>query len=143
MNMMNPQTARVRAEILPVAIAGHGHDDDQRDAAGGERQARGGGVIAQQLLHELRLQDGIGVEHAAHQHHEEATDGEVFEAEKLEVDEGIFLPPLPHHQADHAGDEQERRKKRMKPEANQSFSSPLSSMICRPPMARVRKARPR
>ena len=33
-------------------------------------------------------------------------------------------------------------KKRMKPEENQSFSSPLSSMICRPPMEMVRKARP-
>ena len=63
--------------------AGQGHHDDQRDAAGGERQAGGGGGLAQQLLHELRLQHGVGVEHAAHQHHEEAADGEVLEAEEL------------------------------------------------------------
>ena len=35
-----------------------------------------------------------------------------------------------------------KQKKRIKPEENQSFSSPLSSMICKPPMARIRKARP-
>ena len=33
-------------------------------------------------------------------------------------------------------------KKRMKSEENQSFSSPLSSMICMPPMAMVRKLKP-
>jgi hypothetical protein len=33
-----------------------------------------------------------------------------------------------------------KAKKRMKLEENQSFSSPLSSMICMPPMAMVRKA---
>jgi hypothetical protein len=36
-----------------------------------------------------------------------------------------------------------KAKKQMKGEENQSFSSPLSSMICRPPMAMVRKLRPR
>ncbi len=90
--------------------ASHGHDDDQRDAAGGERKARGGGGVSEELLHELRLQHGVGIEHAAHQHHEEATDGEVLETEKLEVDERIFLSPLPHDKADHAADKQEQRR---------------------------------
>ena len=71
-------------------IAGHGHHDDQGDAAGGERQPCGGGVVAEQLLHELRLQDGVGVEHAAHQHHEEAADCEVLEAEQPQVDDRFF-----------------------------------------------------
>ena len=90
-----------------MANAGQRHHDDQRNAAGGERQPGGGGGVAQQLLHELRLQHGVGVEYAAHQHHEEATDGEVLEAEELEVDERILLPPLPDDQADHAADKED------------------------------------
>ena len=90
--------------------AGHGHHDDERDASGGERQASGGGVVAQQLLHELWLQDGVGVEHSTDQHHEETTDCEVLEAEQLEIDERIFLPPLPEHKADHSADKEERRR---------------------------------
>ena len=35
-----------------------------------------------------------------------------------------------------------KQKMRMKVEANQSFSSPLSSIICMPPMATVSRLRP-
>ena len=90
--------------------AGKGHHENQRESAGGEGQAGGGGGPAEQLLHELRLQNGVGVEHAADQRHEEAADGEVLEAEELEVDERIFLAPLPPDEADHAGDEEEARR---------------------------------
>ena len=65
-----------------------------------------GGVVAQKLLHELRLQYGICIEYAADQCHEKATDSEVFESKQLEVNKRIFLSPLPDHQADHAADKQ-------------------------------------
>ena len=53
------------------------------------------------------LEDSVGVENAADQHHEEATDGEVLEAEELEVDEGSLVTPLPDDEADHTEDEEE------------------------------------
>ena len=57
------------------------HHDHQRNAARRQRQPRRGGVVAQQFLHKLRLQHGVRVQHAAHQHHQEATDREILEAE--------------------------------------------------------------
>jgi hypothetical protein len=59
------------------------------------------------MLHELGLEDGVGVKNSAHQGHEEATDGKVFEAEKLEIDERTFLAPLPDAEGDHAEDKEE------------------------------------
>src|SRR6202007_2067989 len=75
------------------------HHDDQSNAAGGERKARSGGVVVQQLLHELGLQYRVGVEHAADQHHEEATDREVSKTEKPQVDKRILMSPLPDEEA--------------------------------------------
>ena len=107
---MNPATASVRAEILPVANPAMGMTTDERNAAGGERQARSGGVVTQQLLHELRLQNGIRVEHASHQHHQETTYCKILEAEELQVDERILLSPLPDHESDDAADKQDTRR---------------------------------
>ena len=58
------------------------------------------------MLRELRLEHGVGVQHAAHQHHEKATDGKVSEAEEPQIDQRIFLPPLPHKETDDTDDEQ-------------------------------------
>ena len=104
---MKPIMASQRAADFAGSKAGNGHQISTRDAAGGERHAGGGGVLAEQLLHKLRLENGVGVEHAADQRHEEATDGEVFEAEELEIDERVFSGPLPEDEADHAGDKEE------------------------------------
>ena len=66
---------------LACGPSGDGHDDEQGEASGGEGHAGGGGGPAEELLHELGLQDGGGVEDAADQHHEQAADGEVLVAE--------------------------------------------------------------
>ena len=71
----------MRADTLPVAMPAMGITTTSANAAGSQRQAGRGGVISQQLLHELRLQNGVGVQHAAHQHHEKTTYGEVLESE--------------------------------------------------------------
>ena len=92
---------------LAGGIAGDGHDKEQHHAARGQRQSGGGRVPSQQLLHELRLQDGVRVQHAAHQSHQETTDGEVFIAEEPQVDDGILVAQLPPDQSDHAADKEE------------------------------------
>ena len=109
-NMTKPRTASQRAATLPVAMPARGITTTSAKPPAVSASAGVGGVVAQQLLHELRLQHGVGVEHAAHQRHQKAADGEVLESEQLQVDERIFLPPLPHHQADHAADKQEREE---------------------------------
>jgi hypothetical protein len=104
---------------LAGGVAGHGHHKQQRDAARGQRHAGSGCGPAQQLLHELRLQHGVGVQHAAHQRHQKTADGEVFVAEKLDVDERILVPPLPPDQRDHAADKQHSK------EANEAGGEPV------------------
>ena len=107
-----PKAASQRAAILPGGDAGQRHHEDQRDAAGSERQAGRGRRVTQQLLRELRLQHGVGVEHAAYEHHEEATDGEVLVAEEAQVDQRILLVPLPNEETDDADDEENSRRSR-------------------------------
>ena len=75
-------------------------------AARGQCHAGGGGVPAQQLLHELRLQDRVGVQHTADQRHQETADGEVFVTKEPQVDDGILVPQLPPDQRDHAADKE-------------------------------------
>ena len=97
--------ARLRAANLPVAMPGHGHDDDESDASGGKGQAGVGGGVTEKLLQELRLQDGGGVKHASDQHHEQEADREVLELEELEVHERGLVAPLPPDEAGDADDE--------------------------------------
>ena len=59
------------------------------------------------MLHELRLQDGVGVQHAAHQSHEKTADGEVLEAEEPEVDKRILVAQLPPDEGGDAADKEE------------------------------------
>ena len=86
---------------------GEGHDDDEGEAAAGEGFSGEGGGVAEKLLHELRLEDGGGVEDAADEDHEQAADGEVFVFEESDVHDGGFVTPLPPDEAGHAGDEEE------------------------------------
>ncbi len=90
--------------------ARQGHHDHQRNAARGQSQPGCSGVVAQQLLHELRLKDSVSVQHPAHQHHQETADGEVFEAEQPEIDDGILGAQLPDDEAGHPAHEQEREE---------------------------------
>ena len=56
------------------------------------------------MLQKLRLQHGAGIEHAAHEHHQEAANREVLEFEKPQVDKRFLLSQLPDDQpydADH------------------------------------------
>ena len=67
-------------------------------------------VVPQQLLHELRLQHGVGVEHAAHQHHQEATDREILEAKEPQVNKRTLVLPLPDEEADEAAHKEHRKE---------------------------------
>ena len=82
------------------------HHEDERESAVGEGETGSGCSVAEQLLRELRLENGVGIEHAADQHHEKAADGEVSVAKETQVDERIFLVPLPDEEADDADDEE-------------------------------------
>ena len=74
-------------------------------AGEGHRRRIGGGV-AEKLLHELRLQDGGGVEDAADERHEQAADGEVLVLEELDVHDGSSCDvPLPPDETNDADDE--------------------------------------
>ena len=68
------------------------------------------GCVPEELLQELWLKDGSGVQDSADQHHEQAADGEVLELEKLDVHQRILLLPLPPDETDHAKYEHDAKR---------------------------------
>ena len=92
---------------LPVAIPARGITTSRASSSARERLSGAGCRVAHQLLQELGLKYGCGIQDAADQNHEETTDSEVLVLEQPQIHDGILSPPLPPDQAGHTRNEQE------------------------------------
>ncbi len=61
------------------------------------------GGVAEQGLHEQRQQQRAAQQREAQHEHQEIGDGEGAIAEKMQIDDGILVPPLPDDDEDQRG----------------------------------------
>ena len=85
----------------------HRHNDEQDKSSARERFSGAGCRVAHQLLQELRLKYGCGIQDTADQNHEKAADGEVLVLEQPQIHDGVLGPPLPPDQAGHSRNKEE------------------------------------
>jgi hypothetical protein len=82
-----------------------GHNDEQSKSSACERLSGAGCRVAHQLLQELGLKYGCGIQDAADQNHEETADSEVLVLKQPQVHDRVLGPPLPPDQAGHTRNE--------------------------------------
>ena len=93
-----------RGSHLAEGAAGDEHHEHHDEAGGGEDHAGAFGGVAEEDLQVLRDEDGGAEEHHAEDELEEDGGAEVAVLEKLEVDDGVGVVPLPPGEEDERGD---------------------------------------